>query len=165
MKKKKKNSFWTFIFSLLPGAAEMYMGFMKMGFSLMTMFAVVLVISTMLEVGAFIFFAAIIWFYGFFHARNLAGLDETELEQVEDEYLFVGNDINPAELGKKYRRLIAAVLIIVGIAALWNCIYGVIYSICPPAWEFPISIIGHLLPKVAIAVIVIVFGIKMIFRA
>ena len=35
---KKKSGFWTFIFSLLPGAAEMYMGFMKMGVSLMGLF-------------------------------------------------------------------------------------------------------------------------------
>ena len=35
---KKKSGFWTFVFSLLPGAAEMYMGFMKMGISLMGLF-------------------------------------------------------------------------------------------------------------------------------
>ena len=38
MKQKKKNKFFTFIFSLLPGAAEMYMGFMKNGLSMMVMF-------------------------------------------------------------------------------------------------------------------------------
>ena len=38
MKQKKKSRFLTFIFSFLPGAAEMYMGFMKNGFSLMMIF-------------------------------------------------------------------------------------------------------------------------------
>ena len=35
---RKKNKFLTFIFALLPGAAEMYMGFMKMGLTLLSLF-------------------------------------------------------------------------------------------------------------------------------
>ena len=35
---KKKNAILTFIFSLVPGAGEMFMGFMKQGVSLMSMF-------------------------------------------------------------------------------------------------------------------------------
>ena len=38
MKPKKKNKFFTFLCSFLPGAAEMYMGFMKMGISLLVVF-------------------------------------------------------------------------------------------------------------------------------
>ena len=38
MKTKKKSRFLTFCFSLLPGAGEMYMGFMRMGLSLMLLF-------------------------------------------------------------------------------------------------------------------------------
>lgn len=36
--RKRKNGFWTFVFSFIPGCAEMYMGFMKMGLSLMVAF-------------------------------------------------------------------------------------------------------------------------------
>ena len=32
---KKKNGFLAFCFSLIPGAGEMYMGFMKQGASIM----------------------------------------------------------------------------------------------------------------------------------
>ena len=35
---KKKSGFWTFLFSWIPGAGEMYMGFMRMGISLMILF-------------------------------------------------------------------------------------------------------------------------------
>ncbi len=35
---RKKNGFLTFIFSLLPGAGEMYMGFFKQGMSIMAIF-------------------------------------------------------------------------------------------------------------------------------
>ena len=32
--KKQKHGFWVFIFSLIPGAGEMYMGFKKQGISI-----------------------------------------------------------------------------------------------------------------------------------
>ena len=35
---RKKRGFWTFIFSLIPGAGEMYLGFMKRGVSTMLVF-------------------------------------------------------------------------------------------------------------------------------
>lgn len=34
----KKSGFLRFIFSLIPGAGEMYMGFMKQGVTLMVLF-------------------------------------------------------------------------------------------------------------------------------
>ena len=33
---KQKRGFWLFIFSLIPGAGEMYMGFKKQGISIMS---------------------------------------------------------------------------------------------------------------------------------
>ncbi len=38
MRPIKKSRFFTFIFSFCPGAAEMYMGFMKNGVTLMAIF-------------------------------------------------------------------------------------------------------------------------------
>ena len=38
MVQKKKNKTFTFLCSFLPGAAEMYMGFMKNGLTLMLLF-------------------------------------------------------------------------------------------------------------------------------
>ena len=35
---KQKHGFWLFIFSLIPGAGEMYMGFKKQGLSIMLLF-------------------------------------------------------------------------------------------------------------------------------
>ena len=34
--KKQKHGFWVFIFSLIPGAGEMYMGFKKQGIKAVT---------------------------------------------------------------------------------------------------------------------------------
>ena len=45
MKTKKKSRFLSFCFSFLPGAAEMYMGFMKTGMSLMLVFFLLIAFS------------------------------------------------------------------------------------------------------------------------
>ena len=72
MKQQKKNSFFTLVFSFMPGAAEMYMGFMKNGLSLMGIFALGFIIPVVLRVNdVFILPVIVVWFYGFFHARNL----------------------------------------------------------------------------------------------
>ena len=52
MKTKKKNRFLTFCFSMLPGAAEMYMGFMKTGVSLMSLFMLVIMVAIWMNQGS-----------------------------------------------------------------------------------------------------------------
>ena len=50
----KKNAFWRFIFSLMPGAGEMYMGFLKMGVSIMGLFLLIAFIASSLGLGMFL---------------------------------------------------------------------------------------------------------------
>ena len=59
---KKKSGFWTFIFSLLPGAAEMYMGFMKMGVSLMGLFFGLFIIGGFFGQSIFVLADIVVWF-------------------------------------------------------------------------------------------------------
>ena len=66
---RKKSRFLTFCCSLIPGAGEMYLGFLKQGVSIMSAFVIVYAI------GGFIFppltvFCAVIWFYSFFHKKG-----------------------------------------------------------------------------------------------
>ena len=68
----KKNSLWRFFFSLIPGAGEMYMGFLKMGVSLMSLFFAIIFIASSLWLGPLILIDIIVWFYSFFHVHNLA---------------------------------------------------------------------------------------------
>ena len=75
---RKKNSFWRLCFSFLPGAGEMYMGFMKMGISTMSLFMAVFFFAVTLEFGALMIVGLVIWFYSFFHVHNLASLPDEE---------------------------------------------------------------------------------------
>ena len=49
MRQQKKNKFFTFIFSFMPGAAEMYMGFMKQGVCLLALFLLSFIIPRQLR--------------------------------------------------------------------------------------------------------------------
>ena len=67
---RKKGGFFTFICSLLPGAGEMYMGFFKQGISIMSLFFIMIVVSSWLELGPLMFVLPVLWFYSFFHVQN-----------------------------------------------------------------------------------------------
>ena len=46
----RKSRFLTFLFGMIPGAGQMYLGYMKRGVSLMGAFAVVLTIAAFLNI-------------------------------------------------------------------------------------------------------------------
>ena len=117
---RKKNGFWTLIFSLIPGAGEMYLGFMKRGVSLMSICLMWIAFCawTGFEVGLFI--VPVIWFYSFFHVHNLNSLPDEEFYQQEDYYMLFHIDeivgIDRWERGKV--KFIASVLIFVAVIRL-----------------------------------------------
>ncbi|MBR1691438.1 MAG: hypothetical protein IJ711_01545 [Lachnospiraceae bacterium] len=165
----KKNSAFTFICSFLPGAAEMYMGFMKMGVSLMALFFLSIFIPSYLRIeDIFICFAALIWFYGFFHARNLVHYEEERLRQLEDHYIweeFTDGAAFPIP-SHSVRKWGAAILIVCGIALLWRNLMGVIYALIPERLFEKlcpvVDSVNERVPRVVIAVLLIVIGVRLI---
>ena len=83
---KQKRGFWLFIFSLIPGAGEMYMGFKKQGISIMFLFWGVFAIGACTGMDWLVFLIPIIWFYSFFNVHNLKSLSEEEFYSIEDSY-------------------------------------------------------------------------------
>lgn len=164
MSRKKKSGFLTFCFSFLPGAGEMYLGFMKMGVSLMGVFFGLIMLAVVLDIPAFLLILTVVWFYGFFHVHNLAGLTDEEFLNTEDEFLFnLDAFFNlDGENVEKYRKTIAVVLIAVGILLLWNGIKGAFIVYLPDAvWRF-ISRMEHSVIKVLAGSAIIAGGIYMI---
>lgn len=163
MKTKKKNKFLTFCFSLLPGAGEMYMGFMRTGVSLMLLFFLSLFIPVTLRLDVLSAVGLIVWFYGFFHANHLAGLSDTEFEQVKDEYLFGLDAIaGGRDFVTKYQKWVAAALIFSGILLLWNTLTDIAYGIFPEFVYEAMRVVGDYAPRIVIAIAIIFIGIKMI---
>ena len=163
--RQKRGKFTTFLYSLIPGAAEMYMGFMKKGISLMAVFILCFVVPSVLRVSdVFILFAVLVWFYSFFHARNLASCKEEEFQQLSDEYVWSsfieGKEIkitNPS-----LRKWGAIILIVYGVTQLWHTIARWIYYLIPDyMWEVASMFVDEV-PRVLVALVIIIVGLKLI---
>ena len=135
MKYKKRNKFFVFCFSFIPGAAEMYMGFMKNGLSIMAAFVAIPIAMNFLWFADKILLGwmAVTWFYAFFHAWNLYGLSVEELGEREDNYFW-------KELGitkkldikdEKTRKYTSAGLIVLGAFMAFGIIKNAVMSMIP----------------------------------
>jgi hypothetical protein len=69
---EKPDQFWIFLFSLVPGAGHMYLGWMRKGVELMGMFFGTMYLSHSLNLNLFLFTLPVIWFYSFFDALQLS---------------------------------------------------------------------------------------------
>lgn len=163
MKAKKKNGFFTFCCSLLPGAGEMYMGFMKMGLSLMVLFFLAIMVPVFLRVDELAIFAIVIWFYSFFLAHHLASLKDQDFDSVEDRYLY-GMDMLGEGKGffEKYRNIGAVLLILAGTMLLWNTVTDMAYDFVPHVVYEVMRQIGYFTPRVVVSVLIILAGGRMI---
>lgn len=161
---KKRNGFLRFCCSLLPGAGEMYMGFMKMGLSLMSMFFGIIVAASIFELGPLAVLAVIAWLYSFFHVHNLAGLSDEEFYAVEDDYLFhlsVEGEKDKSFV-KRYRTIIAVVLILLGIMLIWNSFYWMIANLIPDETVWVLQEISYRLPRLLAGIAIIAAGIYLV---
>lgn len=162
---KKKSGFWTFLFSWIPGAGEMYMGFMRMGVSLMGLFWGIIALSITFNSGYLMLVDVIVWFYSFFHVHNLRAMDDEDFYALEDHYLI------PVDLDQefwtrltiaKYRKLLAGILILFGVAVLWNSLLDLLYWILPEyAWEYVRSISLYI-PQLVLGIGIIGVGLLLI---
>lgn len=163
---RKKNGFLTFIFSLIPGAGEMYMGFMKQGVSLMTLFfGILFLYSTVfytLDILAAIL--PVIWAYSFFHVHNLRAMPDELFYAQEDNYLFNLENIIPKEgkLLSQYRKIFSVVLIFLGIALLWQSLNSMIRWVIPDFMRQYYNSFVSRFPQIVISLFMVWSGVWLI---
>ncbi|MCL2052283.1 MAG: hypothetical protein FWG91_11255 [Lachnospiraceae bacterium] len=165
MKTVKKNGFLTFMLSLFPGAAHMYMGFMKIGLSLMSLFFITVAVASILNMVMLGFACIIIWVYSFFLANNLASSPDEEFAKVEDKFLFEGNlAIGKKMTEEKWRKYFGIGLIMFGIILIWNISMNMfIPRILHHFPDFPNAVfwqLRNLVPQLVAGIAVIVIGTK-----
>ena len=97
----KFKKFLFFLSSLIPGAGHMFLGFMKRGLLLMTIYFIDIGLSMILN--GFLVFMPVIWFYCLFDAWNKFFLSDEEKRRVDDSFIFFYNAI-PEELLPKSKR-------------------------------------------------------------
>ena len=163
---KQKRGFWLFIFSLIPGAGEMYMGFKKQGISIMLLFWGVFAVGSCTGMDWLIFLIPIIWFYSFFNVHNLKSLSEEEFYSVEDSYVLHMDKLlgDVDTLLSHHRKLTAIVLIVFGASILWNNLVDFFYMILPGYLANVLGTFAYHLPQLVIAVAIIFAGIYILTR-
>lgn len=79
----RNNKFLTFIFSFIPGAGHMYLGFEKKGVQIMTLFFSLLFLSSFLKTDTFMMILPIVWFYSFFDVRKAFNHSDTFVDEIK----------------------------------------------------------------------------------
>lgn len=155
---QRKSKSLTYLFALMPGAGQMYMGFMKLGTSIMiALFALIyLEIPLLLPV---------LWFYAFFDAINKVNLDAEDFYQIEDHYLFDQSAsfnsftfISPA----KKQQVFGILFLIVGFRMVWGVMRGVLSEFLSPRIYQMIYYVTRTGTSLCVAAIIILIGIKLI---
>lgn len=161
---KQKKGFWLFIFSLIPGAGEMYMGFRKQGISIMLLFYGLFAIGVSTGMDWIIMFFPIVWFYSFFNVHNLKSLSEEEFYSIEDSYILHMDEFlgNTNIILTKYRLAVAILMITFGVSILWNSISDVLYGVLPERLANLMQNTGYMLPQMVLAACIILGGIYLL---
>ncbi len=160
---KRKGKFLTFCFSMIPGAGHMYLGFMKMGISLITMLCGTLFFAAILRMEPILFLLPILWFYSFFDTINKNSMKNEDFYQIEDHYLF---NINFSELTLllqgKFRKVIAITFILIGASLLFSNFTEILRTII--GWDayYQISSYFDAIPQLILAFFIIYAGIRLI---
>lgn len=161
---KQKKGFLLFLCSLIPGAGELYMGFRKQGLSIMLLFWGCIFFSGYSGIGFFVMFLPILWAYSFFNVHNLKSLSEEDFYSVEDAYILHMDQFidNTDHFVRKYKKIIAILLIIFGVSILWDNVTDLIRWILP---EYVVSFFSHIfytLPSIIIAIVIIAGGVHLL---
>lgn len=67
----KKNGILTLLFACIPGAGQMYQGYMKRGLSLITMFCLFIIVGSATGLDALVVGCIVVYMYSFFDTFNL----------------------------------------------------------------------------------------------
>lgn len=112
-----KSRFVTFMFSLLPGAGHMYIGYMTKGIHIMSLFFGTIAAASILHVGIIALLIPIICCYAIFDSVNLCNkLRGKGNSEITDDYLFKNLTLN----NRKFVKYIAYGAIILGILSLFG---------------------------------------------
>ena len=163
----KKNLFLTFCFSFIPGAGQMYQGYMKKGISLLTIFTAAIAISAMTNIMIFAIAIPLVLAYSFFDTYYLRNLIETQ-NQPEDKCIWNEEEISKL-LGtvkiEKRNVILGICLIIVGIYVFLNSILTNIAYQMDITWLYELtSIIRRYTAPLILSALSIWLGTKFIIK-
>jgi len=161
----KKNILLTFGFSLVPGAGQMYQGYMKRGVSLLIFFSAICALLGTISIPLFAVPLPVIYIYSFFDSFNVRNKIGTENEE-KDDYIWNGLGLDGLKniiSSSNKKRFLGYSMIFLGIyIALSNIIPSIAIDL--ELWRLynALEIFREYLTPVLIAGLSIFVGIKFI---
>ena len=163
----QKNGILTFLFAFIPGAGQMYQGYMKRGLSLLLMCCVIFMVATLFS--PVMFLILVIWMYSFFDTFNLRAQIATGTAP-EDDYLvhFDPKDKRLAQMMLDSHKLVGWALIAFGaLIAYENILMNALDDLM---WRWgqnnpffrAFYLVMDQLPTVAVCVALIICGIWLV---
>ena len=116
---KQKNGFFTLVFACVPGAGQMYQGYMKRGISIMTACALTVTLISTFGGVLFPMLLAVMWAAAFFDSFNVARLTEAERQAKPDDWLWNDIDLGQKKWNISHQRVLGIACIVLG---AWLCL-------------------------------------------
>lgn len=166
---RQKNKLLMFLFALIPGAGQMYMGFMKQGLSLMTLFSALCAVGIWLDLKPLLFFAPIILLYSFFDATNKNAMDTEAFRKLEDHYLWgddwmdFGEGIKESISRRDGKKAMGTVMYVVAACMVWSAVKYFADILYGPS-SLPGAVIAKI-PVIVVAVFIFWLGHKLMKSA
>lgn len=159
----KKNAFLTFIFACIPGAGQMYYGYMKRGTSLLVYFCLFIMLGAIIS--PLVVGVAVVYMFSFFDTYDLirylvAG------DPKPDEFLLPPDWQNQlggakAKMTPKMNKIIGWCLLLTGVYVMYDSVvWPIVSNILQQLgvyWDI-IYTLNNAIPSVVVAVLLIVFG-------
>lgn len=160
----RKSKFWIFIFSLFPGAGQMYLGFMKLGVSLMGLFFLIIFLSSWLMIGPLVYLLPVLWFYAFFDSINKGYSDDQTFARYQDHWLFSADWFPRADqsLTQKGRLIVGILALLLGISLLWNNILSFLSWLLPNAIFSVLEDMTRMAPQLILGAVIVAAGVWLI---
>ena len=159
----KKSKFWNFVISFMPGAGQMYQGFLKRGTSLMAIFFAEIFLANIINIDWLLFGLPVIWFYAFFDSLNTNDLSDEDFSKLEDAFLFTDSSTTFKISKSKFRVPAAVVLIMAGCYILLENVFymfRIIFGLENNWWVT--EIIFDYFPRFVFAAVIILAGLYLI---
>lgn len=168
-----RNPFLTYLFSLCPGAGQMYQGYMKRGLSHILLFIIPIMLGAIF-MPALVALAAVVFMYSFFDSINLraqivAYFNGTGGPLPADDFLIHVkiDELNLNQLLKGKNKLIGWGLLLLGVAGLYKSVaepllLSIVNLLPDSSLTWTLHRIIYSLPGIALGVVFVLVGLWMI---
>ncbi len=159
----RKSSFLTFVLACLPGAGQMYLGYMHRGVSMMILFWGIIFTAAFFNFGLLCVLLPVVWAYAFFDTFNL----RNQPAPRPDTFLFSpGMLLSGSEwraLVTKRHTLFGGLLIFIGIYVLYRTfVHRFLWDLYQ---SLRLTWLGNILdnlPTLIVAVLIILLGVRLV---